>query len=240
MEAVPRRLHGLLRVALAGLATGALAALLLGGISMEALGNDSATRSGENSDSIFLDVSRRVPEFGGAYIDGSTVYIWLTRPTDELRDRAYGELVATGGSEFEAGNEIVALKGDYSFEQLYRWHGAAADVLTIEGVILTDIDERTNRLVVQVENRAKQGARVQTALSESGVPEDAVRVVKGTPIRPAVPGSRTPWLAALAGCAALVALAVSLSILRRRLDERSKKNSSEIERVSDPNAFSPP
>lgn len=229
-----------LRSALTVLGPAVLVAVLCGSLSLEAHGMDgdasfsAAERklSGDDSDSRFLKVSHEVPEFGGSYIDRGSLYIWLTRPTDELRDQARAELVSVGGTDFDA-DEVVALKAEYSFEQLYRWHNDAVDVLSIDGVVLTDIDERINRLVIEVEDPRKQEGQVEAELSESGVPRAAVNIVKGSPIQFAQTDNRRLLAAAVAAVVLLVAVVVLLVRRRsRRQGVRSQSITSESEQPS--------
>lgn len=179
---------------------------------------------GQDSDSRFLAVSRKVPEFGGAYVTEGSVHLWLTKPTDELRDLARTALIEVVGVEFDTRN-VVVLKAAYSFEQLYRWHDAAVGVLSIEGVVYTDINERTNHLEVGAENPVEQKASIEAKLSESEVPRAAVDIVKADPIYP-VPNSQRKY-GYLLGAAVGIIVAAGL-LLRRVVSSRRRAMSTDV------------
>ena len=75
------------------------------------------------------------------------------------------------------------LPAQYSFLDLYRWHEAVeSGVLTVPGVVLTDIAEDRNRMRVGVE-RASVAARVRERLASLGVPHEAVSIELASPIQ---------------------------------------------------------
>jgi hypothetical protein len=79
-----------------------------------------------------------------------------------------------------AGVELRA--ADYGFAQLKRWHDELSPrVLALPGVVLTDIDERQNRLVIGVE-RAELSAQIEAELRQLGVPQAAARIVESEPV----------------------------------------------------------
>jgi hypothetical protein len=175
--------------------------------------------TGVDSDSMFLRVAREVPQFGGAYVrDDNAVVIWLTEPSPELGARARKALVAEFGQEF-AGSDIDLRRARYTFAQLHKWRAAATDVLSIDGVISTDNDERTNRLTITVEDNSRQRSEVEEALTAADVPLDAANIIEELPVR-ALPSTHglARWL--LGSAFVLLVTAVGL-LLRRRSRRRT-------------------
>ncbi|HYZ90800.1 MAG TPA: hypothetical protein VFA34_00235 [Actinomycetota bacterium] len=167
----------------------ALVSFLLGGLLATIACALALPSSAQEGDARFLEVTRRVPQFGGAYVEGESLHLWLTRPSQELQEKAVAALLEAVGSEFET-DEIVLLKADYSFKQLYRWHQAATNVLSIDGVVFTDLNERKNRIDVGTQDPERHRSAIEAELSKSGVPLKVVRIVRADPMRPAP----QPWL----------------------------------------------
>lgn len=121
-----------------------------------------------------------VPTFGGAYLgdDGSTLHVWLTRPTaaDALRSRAALAGAVGTRAAGDGGRAPVVHRADYTLAQLTAWRDAARALLALPGVTMLDIDERTNRLVVAVEDTARDGPAVTAGLARLGVPRAAASV----------------------------------------------------------------
>ncbi|GIE98710.1 hypothetical protein [Paractinoplanes rishiriensis] len=109
-----------------------------------------------------LAANSDVPTFGGSYVDddGAT-HVWSTRPA------ASGRLVH---------------RADYTFAQLVAWRDATRALLALPGVTTLDIDERTNRLEVGVEDTGRDGPAVTAGLARLGVPRPAVRLTRNGPI----------------------------------------------------------
>jgi hypothetical protein len=130
-------------------------------------------------DALKVAATKDVPTFGGSYLDddGSTLHVWLTRPTadDALRSRA---ALATG-----VGNRApVVHRADYTFAQLKQWRDATRALLALPGVTMLDIDERTNRLVVGVEDTGRDGPAVTAGLARLAVPRAAVTLTRAGPV----------------------------------------------------------
>lgn len=184
-----------------------------------AIGTQMARAAGGGDES-FAMVASRVPQFGGAFADeaGGVLYVWLTDPREEVLERAKTALADVLGHEFVEG-KVVALRARYSFPELQAWHDAMVDVLSLPGVVFTDIDERENRLRVGVEDREKYGAQVREELTRLEIPRDAVGIDEHAPIAQIPPLSRPPWRLAAAG-ATLVALILSGTFVAMKLVRR--------------------
>src|SRR5678815_2519074 len=96
-------------------------------------------------------VAQRAPAFGGFFVDPATgslnVYSWNRTPTGVLE--VEGALRAVFGDALPQG-KIQVLPGQYGFQELKRWHDSLNAVLSMPGVVLTDIDDAKNRLQVGV------------------------------------------------------------------------------------------
>ena len=145
-------------------------------------------------DKVLLELDGAVPGFGGLFYDESgalNVYVqrgqlstlsegalketfaeYLARPVRDSLD-------AQSLSEGDAQRDLEVLTGDYTFRDLLEWR-TQVDALGVEGVVLTDADERLNRVRVGVRDAAAR-ADLEARLAEQNVPSDAVVVEEVTP-----------------------------------------------------------
>lgn len=125
-------------------------------------------------------IARDVPGFGGMYQDETgTLNVYLVDPAQE--ERARGAIASVMARE-SAGRGLRVRQGMFGFAELEGWRRKLPAVMAIEGVVLSDIDERQNRLRVGVANEAA-GQRVREMLGRLGIPKDAVVVDEADPIR---------------------------------------------------------
>jgi len=125
-----------------------------------------------SADAALAEVNRAVPGFGGMYVDeAGVVNVWVrdpgTAPMGTLK-RYFGEAVRLH-------------RGDYDFAQLAAWRNRARPVLAVAGVVLLDVDERTNRVRVGVAEgaNARRAARaVRREMNRRGVPAAAVEIAQ--------------------------------------------------------------
>lgn len=136
----------------------------------------------------FTRLAEEIPGFGGMYYgaDGK-LNVFVARNTTSpaaltraLETKLRGELLISAKTA-PAANEMVVHQGDYDFGQLSRWYTQMRPVLGNEGVVFTDIDEATNRLVIGVEASAAV-AEIEQAVAQLGVPAEAVRIEITEPI----------------------------------------------------------
>ena len=132
-------------------------------------------------DERFGQVAMRVPGFGGMYLAGNTLMVYLTNPSQAAAAVDAIQSVFGAGAIPAAGVQFLPAR--YGFAQLAAWHARMGSLFSIPGVFLTDIDERTNTLKVGVTSAAAAPA-VQTRLPLLGIPQAAVRVVPMQPFRP--------------------------------------------------------
>jgi len=132
-----------------------------------------------------LDLARRIPGFGGYFLDAQgrpTVY--LSGPADpaiaasELGD----ELTRRGLGP----SDLRVRPASYTWLELHEWHERSTmEALSVPGTFFTDIDEASNRLRVGVADAAS-ASEVRATFARLGVPEAAVIVEVTEPILPMV------------------------------------------------------
>jgi hypothetical protein len=134
-------------------------------------------------DDQFAAVARAVPAFGGMFVaeDEDAVYLYLTDTSPAVVAAARAELEAQFGPGSLPQTRTRALPARYSFQELKVWHERLADLLALPGVVLTDIDDRSNRLTVGVERLDLQPA-VEAQLARLGVPRAAVAIEQVAPV----------------------------------------------------------
>jgi hypothetical protein len=158
-------------------------AVLLASASLARAESPGTSPPDQTSDDLLASVAGQVPAFGGMYVDESAgkLYIWLTDQGQSLT-AADQALQSVLGDPTLASLTPVALAATYSFTQLKAWSDRMSPVLSIQGVVSTDIDDRSNRLSVGVENVATQGPAVQAQLTQLGIPVEAVNIVQTEPV----------------------------------------------------------
>lgn len=141
------------------------------------------------SDDLFAEVARRVPGFGGFFLDqeGTRFNIYLLEPrTEDAAIEAIGEVY--GANYFQDNglkyppDDIRVLIGQYDYQELLEWNIRTRDLLSLPGISLKGIDEGRNRLLIGLE---REGARqrIQDALKQLGVPDEAVIIEVTDPVR---------------------------------------------------------
>jgi hypothetical protein len=128
-----------------------------------------------DGDALKAEATRGIPTFGGSYLDadGSTLHVWLTQPNQADATRARTALAGV-----PAGRTVVH-RADYTFTQLTTWRSTIRSLLA-RPVTTLDIDERTNRISVGVENLDRDRPAAVAALARLGVPAAAV-ILEGVP-----------------------------------------------------------
>lgn len=175
-------------------------------------------------DDQFSMVANRVPTFGGAYFDGSgALVILLTAPSEEAGRQSRDALVEIMGDEF-AVERYTIVEARYSFTDLKRWYEAAVrDIsLVAPDLVSTDIDEKSNRIKIGLEDPDRYRAAVEAKLIRLGIPQDAVLIEKSSPIcldtlpSRCPPSSRGPTSSQVGLLAILLLSAGGLLLIRRR------------------------
>ena len=161
-------------------------------------GNPSGYRS---YDDLLEEVAQSVPNFGGMYItdDGAfeVVMVDAGAPTAVSAESARDAIGSVFGPEMVPAGSVRVRKGQYTFLQLKQWYDEARpEVLALSGVVLTDIDERTNRLSFGVEDVAAQ-RDVERTLKSLSVPLEAVTIEVTRPIEVDLNQRRRPLMGGL-------------------------------------------
>ncbi|HEX5746971.1 MAG TPA: hypothetical protein VFZ09_12065 [Archangium sp.] len=135
-------------------------------------------------DDLLLDVGAQVSSFGGMYHDEQgRLVVRLTRAED--KPAAQRAIAAIFGVERIPAEGIVAAPAQHSFARLKELQQRITpDVLSLRGAVLTDVDEKTNRVTIGVSDLEARG-NMEQRLKALGVPSDMVEVVDVNPIYPA-------------------------------------------------------
>lgn len=141
----------------------------------------------ESLDDRFLRVAQEVPSFGGIFADehADVLYVYSSDLSAAVREHAQQTL----RSAFEGEGlpqQVQMLPGRFTFGQLKAWHGRLnALVLGTPGVVLTDIDDASNRLTVGVEDPEAE-RRVEARLATGDIPREAIGIQRMAPVRAAM------------------------------------------------------
>ena len=166
---------------------------------LSACSDDAASEVGEGqpvgADRALLELNGETPGFGGLFYDErGALNVYVQRGqlatlsegelestfADYLARPLRGSLDAQGlGQGSEARRDLEVLAGDYTFRDLLAWR-AQVDSLGVEGVVLTDADERLNRVRVGVTDEAAK-TNLKARLAEQNTPADAVVIEEVTP-----------------------------------------------------------
>lgn len=133
-------------------------------------------------DGMFGQVAVQVPAFGGMFVRDGVLNVYLSDPAQATV--TVQAIEAIFGASYVPSGGVRFLRASYEFAQLSAWHNRMGSLFRIRGVVLTDIDEETNRLEVGVESAAYVGA-VGASVAGLGIPRAAVNVVEREPIVPA-------------------------------------------------------
>src|SRR5207247_11001225 len=130
-------------------------------------------------DDLFGQVAARVPAFGGMYLQGNTLMVYLTSPSERMA--AVQAIQAVFGAGRIPAGGVQILPATYGFAQLATWHARMGSLFGIRGVFLTDIDETANRLKIGVVPNPLAVGAVEARLAAMGIPRRAVRIVPMQP-----------------------------------------------------------
>lgn len=139
----------------------------------------AAVNSSSPADST-IDFARKIPGFGGMFINGSGQFtIYLTHPAKQ-KAKAKEVLLHSGLITEALSNTSASVanmkikKGQYTFLQLYNWTRMKEnDIMGMDGVYSSDIDESINKISYGVKNKAVRN-RVIKKLPQLNIPTDAV------------------------------------------------------------------
>lgn len=127
-------------------------------------------------DETFVDIDSKVHGFGGMYVDGDQLKVYLTdisKKEKAIKEISSIKKIPKGG--------VQVIQGKYRFSDLKKWKDDAGILFDIPGLVYLDADEGKNRLSIGVDN-IDISAEVEQRLIQAGIPEDAIAVVKTDPI----------------------------------------------------------
>lgn len=130
-------------------------------------------------DDLFAELAARVPAFGGMFLDGDILKVYLAGVAPMAA--VEGAIAAVFGRERIPRGGIQVLQGQFGFLQLRNWHNRLGPLFGIAGVVFTDVDEGINRLKIGVTDYDLVAPIQQEALG-LGVPLDALVIVQTEPI----------------------------------------------------------
>lgn len=149
-------------------------------------GNQSRIKT---ADRLSVDVSTRLPAFGGMFFEGNVLHIYLLDPAGSRQKLATQKAAVDatlaevfGQGRMPAGGTRI-LKGKYTYSQLQEWQLRATPVLNVAGVTMTDNDDRKNRLTIGLESMGVR-PQVEAELERLGIPLEAVSFEETGPFEP--------------------------------------------------------
>jgi hypothetical protein len=128
-----------------------------------------------------IELGRKVPGFGGFYLDPRAKPVVYLRGADQRGnvERALAPFLAVQGL---APSELRVLPARFDWDQLELWsRRVSGEILAVPGSVFVDADEANNRVLVGVERGAT--ARIRAALARLGIPNGAVTIQETEPIR---------------------------------------------------------
>jgi len=135
-------------------------------------------------DDQLLEVDTLVPGFGGLYLDESEaiLYVYVVGQVDPaVMERAIAQVF---GPERIPQKGIKVLSGKYTIRQLMQWYILInRDILGMEGVAATDLDEARNRLWIGIKDESAR-SQVEVKLGQLNIPREAVAVEVWGPVSP--------------------------------------------------------
>jgi hypothetical protein len=145
---------------------------------------DTAGLSAQGLDVDVATAARAVPGFGGFFVDRGVPTVWLTDANQRPQaQRALEPLARAHGIDLST---LAVRRADYDIGRLGGWFAKLSpEVLALPGVVYTDLDESTNRLVVAVEPGVTSMG-VLGAAARLGVPAAAVTFKQVGAIHPLV------------------------------------------------------
>jgi len=140
-------------------------------------------------DAEFVQVAQEVPGFGGMFYDeAGNLNVYMTRghiqaaQESELKANLARSIRARG-RDVSTAHQMIIREGEFDFLQLAGWSERALPVLSVPGVVFTDIDESQNKLVVGIESGTSL-THVEAALKMLDIPGEVVAFEITEPIVP--------------------------------------------------------
>lgn len=138
-------------------------------------------------DGEYARLAERVPGFGGLFLDGDEIVVYLVDLSTKEEARPIIEEFVARSSISD--REIRWLTGRFDWRQLVVWKMCLSDRLfALDGMTSSDISESENRIVFGVEDEGLI-PRAEEEVARTAVPAEAVRFEKQGPIctQPLIP-----------------------------------------------------
>ncbi|MGH3645986.1 MAG: hypothetical protein ACRDTM_02235 [Micromonosporaceae bacterium] len=137
-------------------------------------------------DEVFAAVAAEVSGFAGVVVDERNRRLLVSMAADS--SGSVGQAQRALAQELQdprvARLHAVRVDVSYDFVGLKRWYDRMSPVvLALPGVVVTDIDERSNRLRVGVIDPGRHAAEVRAMARELGVPPEVLVVEQHGPVR---------------------------------------------------------
>lgn len=145
---------------------------------------------GGSSDEILYAIAEVHPRFAGFWLDESegTMTVLFKGEVDQATAEEVVRLfvVASDDRRFLEGRVVPRGDADYSFKELFEWYQPLQVAIGgVEGWVISDIDERANRIKFGVQNVPEDVEdQIETMLRQHAVPREAVIIEEWGPIVP--------------------------------------------------------
>lgn len=147
-------------------------------------GDPSVDLGWKSYDHMLLDVADEVPGFAGLFgdlEDGTVLNVRLTGQPELARARQARDAAARAlDTPAMRDLDVRALPAQFTWQEMHEWHMRLFTELTVDWIFL-DNDERTNQLVVGVEDPGRDAGAVRAEATSLGVPARALEVVQADP-----------------------------------------------------------
>ncbi len=137
------------------------------------------------SDDLFSEVAKLVPEFGGFFLDPKqdALIVNVTSRPDGIAERitqALREVYSPDALDGLPLDNLILNDVLYNWLDLNEWYDRIRKeaATSIEGLVLTDINERSGRITLGLDDPSKSGAQIQAELERLSIPFDAVEVLQ--------------------------------------------------------------
>ena len=125
-------------------------------------------------------IAEQVPGFGGVFLDQRQNIVYIYLQDASMQKDAEIVLTEVYGPDFLAGREVQVLEGEYSMAHLNAWYRALRDVVwQVPGIAGTDLDERINRIEIEMLPRRGGREEMEAAIATVDVPRDAIVIDVG-------------------------------------------------------------
>lgn len=126
-----------------------------------------------NMDTDYLELAASIPGFGGMSRDqDGGARVFLKDPSQRVEAEAQLRGLAAAQGRPLTGS-VTVIKGDYAWDDLYRWRRTVEELVDPAEFVSSDIDETRNRIVIGTTFGAGSAA-VLGELARQGIPRSAV------------------------------------------------------------------